>query len=201
MPRRNILSLVVAVLTAACVGCSNQSPIIPTTPQSNGSSSGIGTVIAPAGLQPTTETGFYNLYFVENATYQVVSTMPVGVALTLWAQVTDSQGVLAQKGSVAFQVCMRESTYPAWRPSAECESGEATWAHVGTQKIEDHTCPSRPPYSSGFGIPSEIGNLCIAHNPFASKTTAMTVGYNVRYIGQGSGIANGESGAHDVTWE
>jgi hypothetical protein len=182
MPQPNIPGLVVAVFaTTALIACSGTSPAAPSAEPSSLSADGIGVLDAQA------VEGSYTLYLT-TTTGQVVSTLPTeppGTELLLWAQVRDSSGTLATGGRVIFQACMQQRT---WVPSAECESGEAHWTHVATVRVDEGSCLPFAP---------ESGNACLT---FGGMRTPITIGFRYRYIGQGSGIANGVSASQDMTW-
>ena len=91
----------------------------------------------------------------------------------------------AQGGRVAFQICLLKGG-PTLQmvplPSSECDSGgSGNWVNLGT--IEMGTCP-------GLGS----GYACI---DFGTAPSTATVGFRFRYLGQGSGIANGVSDPKD----
>jgi hypothetical protein len=188
MSRSNLTSVIVAVVVAvASVACSRQSPAAPSIPgavPSSATQEGIGAVNA----QPVE--GSYILYLA-NTTGQVVSSLPVAGTgrseLLLWAQVRDSSGSLAPTGTVILEVCRRGGGTSTWRPSAECDSGAASWRHVSTVKVDEGCFPLAP----------ETGNAC---RLFGGMRNPITVGFRYRYIGQGSDIANGVSASQDMTW-
>jgi hypothetical protein len=187
MPRWNIAGLVVAVLaTAALVACSDQPPAAPSAPGAVPSSA---TPEGSGGLIAQAVEGSYTLNLA-NTTGQIVSTLPTtgpGAELLLWAQVRDSSGGLAPGGAVIFEVCRRGGGTSTWRPSAECDSGVASWRHVSTRKVVEGCLPFAP----------EPGNACIT---FGFMPNPITIGFRYRYIGQGTGIANGVSPSKDMTW-
>ena len=181
MTYRNIARLVVAVLaTAALVACSDQSPAAPSTPGAVSSS------VPNAQAAP----GTYTLYLIDNSG-QIISSLPAGspgCELVLWGQVKDSSGAPAQKGTVHFEACMRGGAdVSAWRPSAECDSGVATWRHFANQNVDEGTCSAVTP---------ESGNACIA---YGCRANPITIGFRFKFIGQGA-IANGFSASQDMTW-
>jgi hypothetical protein len=187
MPHRNIAGLVVAILaTAALVACSDQPPAAPSAPSAVPSSA---TLEGSGGLTPQAVGGSYTLNLA-NTTGQIVSTLPtcghIG-ELLLWAQVRDSSGGLAPGGTVILEVCRRGGGTSTWRPSAECDSGAASWLHVSTVKVTEGCFPFAP----------ETGNAC---RVFGCMPTPRTIGFRYRYIGQGTGIANGVSPSKDMTW-
>jgi hypothetical protein len=102
--------------------------------------------------------------------------IPVGVELVLKAHVEDSSGHPAQRGSVIFQDCLVKG-FPA--PSAACVSGSGSWSHIITMSVD-------------INGNAEVDFGFVAH--------PRTIGFRFRYIGQRSGIANGESAPMDVTW-
>jgi hypothetical protein len=175
----------VAVAAVALVACSDQPPAAPSTP------SGVPSTATPedtAAVSTQALPGSYDLFLATTAG-QIVSTLPttgLSSELLLWAQVRDSAGILAQGGIVIFQVCMRRSQTPPWRPSAECDSGAATWSHVSTRRMEPFSCGHAP----------AIGNACIT---FGSMSNPITIGFRYLYRGQGT-IANGVSLSKNMTW-
>ena len=102
--------------------------------------------------------------------------IPVGNELILKAHVEDSSGQPARQGSVIFQDCLVRGE-PA--PSTACVSGPGTWSHIITIPID-------------MNGNAEVDFGFVAH--------PRTIGFRFRYIGQRSGIANGESTPMDVTW-
>jgi uncharacterized membrane protein len=100
MSNRYIAALVVAVLaTATLVACSDQSPAAPSTPGA----------VSSSVLNAQAAEGTYILQLITSGG-QVISSLPAGspgCELSLWAQVRDSSGSLAQRGAVIFQACRR----------------------------------------------------------------------------------------------
>jgi hypothetical protein len=96
--------------------------------------------------------------------------------LVLKAQVEDSSGHPAQRGSVIFQDC-EVMNHPA--PFEKCDSGSGTWSFISTMRVDTN------------------GN---AEVDYGLVSTPETIGFRFRYLGQGSGIANGVSAPMDVTW-
>src|SRR5258708_5100377 len=94
----------------------------------------------------------------------------------LKAHVQDHSGKPAQRGEVIFQDCEVKNS-PG--PSAACDSGSGVWAHVFQMSVD----------ASGNAL-VDYGFISIPE----------TIGFRFRYIGQGSGIANGASKPGDVTW-
>ena len=104
--------------------------------------------------------------------------IPLGTALVLDAQVTDSSGNPAKRGALIFQDCLLNGV-PA--PSIQCDAGSGNWSNIERLRIPD---PSVVGWRIGYGSPS----------------TPTTIGFRFRYLGPGSGIANGISNSMDVTW-
>jgi len=102
--------------------------------------------------------------------------IPVGNELVLNAHVEDSAGQPARRGSVVFQDCEMKNK-PV--PSAACVSGSGTWSHLITLSLDVN------------------GN---AEVDYGAEAHPRTIGFRFRYMGQGSGIANGDSEPMDVTW-
>jgi hypothetical protein len=109
-----------------------------------------------------------------------------GSELILRAFVTElTSGEPAQGGRVAFQICLDRGG-PTLQmvplPSSECGAGgSGNWVNLGGLELE--TCP-------GLGA----GYACLS---FGTAPSSATVGFRFRYIGQGSGIANGVSDPED----
>jgi len=96
--------------------------------------------------------------------------------LVLKAHVEISSGQPAQRGSVIFQDCELKN-HPA--PFEACDSGSGTWSFISTMHVDTN------------------GN---AEVDYGLVSTPTTIGFRFRYLGQGSGIANGVSAPMDVTW-
>jgi hypothetical protein len=182
MPRRKIASPMVALLVAgALVACSDQSPVAPST-----GADGVG----EQSLLSQPVPGTYALSFFKSglepvSSLSVCTEGSVCEELILGAHVEASGGP-AQSGAVIFQYCSYKGLPPNdiaradEAPSAACENGSATWANL-------------PP-----GVPIDIsGN---AYRDFGVVMIPRTVGFRFRYLGQGSGIANGVSASGDFTW-
>jgi hypothetical protein len=183
MSCRALTTLIVAV---ASVACSERSPAAPSPAGAVPSSA---TLEGSGGLTPQAVGGSYTLNLA-NTTGQIVSTLPTcghNGELLLWAQVRDSSGGLAPGGTVILEVCRRGGGSSTLRPSAECDGGAASWSHVSTVKVTEG-CPRLAP---------ETGNAC---RLFGCMPTPRTIGFRFRYIGQGTGIANGVSASQDMTW-
>jgi len=142
------------------------------------------TVLAAQSLQ-----GFYVISFSTTGPVPITTDnqLPVGEELVLTAHVQDSLHNPAQSGSVSFQDCSLKGI-PA--PSHACVSGRGSWTHIITLPVDQN------------------GE---ARVNFGFVSTPRTIGFRFRYIGQGSGIANGESNPTnpldpgvndpgDVTW-
>jgi hypothetical protein len=184
MPRRKLACLIVAVLVAgAFVACSDQSPVAPgATPDGVGNPSLLS--------QPAP--GSYDISFFTSGTGGLVpvNSLPVCTVacpeLILGAHVEDAAGDPAQGGAVIFQYCSLKGLPPNdieradEAPSAACASGLGTWANLGS---------AVPVTASGD-----------AYLDFGFVVIPRTVGFRFRYLGQGSGIANGTSAPEDFTW-
>jgi hypothetical protein len=181
MAFRNLASLAFAVLGAAAfVACSDQSPVIPSA--------------TPDGLRDPSPLsrpipGSYELSFVSGG--QEVSNLPVCTesvcqALGLKASVEDASRVPAQRGTVIFEYCSFKGLPPNdiqradEAPKEACQTGEATWAQLITVKVD------------------ASGNIPVVG--FGVVFIPRTVGFRFRYLGQGSGIANGVSEPENFTW-
>ncbi len=169
MPRHKLARFSFAVIAAvAFVACSDQSPVAPgATPD------GIRDLsLLAQGVQ-----GSYELELFLS-----------GSELILKAHVSELvSGEPAQGGRVIFQVCLLKGG-PTLQmvplPSSECDSGgSGNWVHLAGLQIDAGTCPG---LGSGFA--------CLN---FGIAPSTATVGFRFRYIGQGSGIANGVSDPQD----
>ena len=103
--------------------------------------------------------------------------IPVGgTELALKAHVEDSSGNPAQRGSVNFRDCELKNSVA---PSAACDFGPGTWSHL-----------SQMPVDASGNAEVDVGLF----------STPRTVGFQFKYLGQGSGIANGNSNSMNVSW-
>jgi len=139
--------------------------------------------------------GTYELAFfiVSNGELVSVSSLPActsgGVCeeLILGAHVEEQSSELpAQGGAVSFQYCSYKGLPPNditradEAPTAACDSGLATWNDLRQRSKVNES-------GDAFGF-------------FGIVLIPRTVGFRFRYIGQGSGIANGMSLPRDFTW-
>jgi hypothetical protein len=185
MPRRKLASLMVALFAAgALVACSDQSPVAP-----RAGSDGVG----EQSLLSQSVPGTYELSFFKSSLsgLEPVSSLSVCAVgsvceeLILGAHV-EASGAPAQSGTVIFQYCSYKGLPPNdiaradEAPSAACEDGSAAWANL-------------PPGVS-------VDTLGDAYRDFGVVLIPRTVGFRFRYLGQGSGIANGVSASRDFTW-
>jgi hypothetical protein len=182
MSPRNLVSLAAAVLAAAAfVACADQSPVTPgTTPDG----------LRDPSLLSRPVLGSYELSFGSDDQHE--SSLPVCTEgsvceeLGLKASVKDASGVPAQSGTVIFEYCSFKGLPPNdiqradEAPKEACETGEATWAHLITVRVD----------ASGDIPVVSFGVVFIPR----------TVGFRFRYLGQGSGIANGASEPENFTW-
>ena len=130
------------------------------------------TVLAANGVP-----GSYELSFDTSGPVPLTDNrLPVGQELILKAHVESSPNQPAQRGTVIFQDCELKN-HPA--PSAACDSGSGIWSVVFHLTVD------------------ASGNAAL---DYGSVSTRSTIGFRIRYIGQGSGIANGMSLSADVTW-
>jgi hypothetical protein len=185
MLRRKLACLVVAAFTAgALAACSDQSPVAP--------GAAFDDADTPRLLSQSVP-GTYELSFFKSGLsgLEPVSSLTVCAAgsvceeLILGAHV-EASGVPAQSGTVIFQYCSYKGLPPNdvaradEAPSAACENGSASWANL-------------PP-----GVPVNASGD--AYRDFGLVMIPRTVGFRFRYLGQGSGIANGVSAPEDFTW-
>lgn len=166
MNRRSIPALVFTAVALAA--CSEQLPVSP-----DASPDG-------ARLAAQAAAGTYEVTFHSTGNYAIgdgVTGTLVGNEMGLRANVRDSQGNLATKGSVTFYRCERNK---APQPSATCNTGLGTWTRYHRIRMD----------SSGYP-PTVYGGRC---------TSPTIVGFRFDYEGQGSGIASGASAARDFEW-
>jgi hypothetical protein len=185
MPRRKPSSLMVAVVAAGAIAaCADQSPV---SPRAGSDRAG-----GPSLLSQSVP-GTYQLFFFKNGPTGLVPVSSLSVCivglicdeLILGAHVAAS-GVPAGSGTVIFQYCSYKGLPPNditradEAPSAACDDGSASWANL-------------PP-----GVP--VTGSGDAYRDFGVVRIPRTVGFRFRYLGQGSGIANGVSVSRDFTW-
>ena len=139
---------------------------------------GLGAVVAGSNTTVlAANTGLYELSFDTTGPVPLTNNrLPVGQELVLKAHVEDSSGNPAQRGEVIFQDCEVKNS-PA--PSAACNSGSGVWTHVFQMSVD------------------ASGNASVDYGFISIPDT---IGFRFRYLGQGSGIANGASAPGDVTW-
>jgi hypothetical protein len=144
---------------------------------------GLGAVIVSSNttvLAAPTVSGIYELSFFADTPNGLVpltnNSLPILTELVLKAHIEDGSGHPATRGSVIFQDCSLRGG-PA--PSAVCVSGSGAWSHIITMPVD------------------QFGNASV---DFGFVSNPRTIGFRFRYIGQGSGIANGASAPGDVTW-
>jgi hypothetical protein len=129
--------------------------------------------------------GSYDLAFFSQG--QEVFTLPAGglSQVTLRVHVEDAQNQPATGGTVTFQYCSLKGRPPNdfdradEAPSSACDDGSATWAVLGQAAVDG------------------AGNAEFA---FCCPQVARTVGFRGKYMGKGSGIANGLTDPEDFTW-
>jgi hypothetical protein len=186
MSRFTLASLAAALVGAAWVGCSGQSPVSPTG-LSGDAAARAGGAPAPAGI--------YQLSFnvVRLGVLEPVLTLPVSSEeMILRAFVTDSSGVPVQTGAVTFEYCSykggppNDITRADEAPKEACLTPSATWARLSTVKVDAGSCPR-------LGV----GNAC---RFFGIVRIPRDVGFRFRYAAQRSGIADGVSQPVNFTW-
>jgi hypothetical protein len=173
MGRRNLAGyLAVGGAAFALLACSDQSPVAPTSTD------------LPVFVRTAAASGSFQLSFFANG-LQPVSSLPVFQELILGAHIADGSGAPARGGSVTFQYCSLKGGPPNdisradEAPSAACATRDASWANL----------TSVPVNAAGD-----------AYMNFGFVSIPRTVGFRIKYTGQGSGIANGVSGPSDFTW-
>jgi hypothetical protein len=133
-------------------------------------------VVALAGLGAASP-GLYELSFDTTGPVPLTNnSLPVGQELVLKAHVENGAGQPALRGAVIFEDCEMKNHLA---PSATCDSGPGVWSHIFQIAVD------------------ASGNAAVDYGFLSTPTT---VGFRFRYIGQGSGIANGKSLSADVTW-
>ena len=139
---------------------------------------GLGAVVAGSNTTVlAANTGLYELSFDTTGPVPLTNNrLPVGQELVLKAHVEDSSRNPAKRGSVIFQDC-EVMNHPA--PFEKCNSGSGTWSFISTMSVNTN------------------GN---AEVDYGFISIPDTIGFRFRYLGQGSGIANGASAPGDVTW-
>lgn len=100
-----------------------------------------------------------------------------GLGVVLKAHVEDASNNPAQSGTAIFQYCSLQGD-PA--PSTDCDTGSGSWVHFGM---------------AGF---LASGDALLTFD--LAPPSGTTIGFRFRYIGQGSGIANGVSAPGDHTF-
>jgi hypothetical protein len=177
MGRRNLAGyLAVGGAAFALVACSDQSPVAP-------SASARPTDVAVFARTAAASGSFQLSFFTSGL--QPVSSLPVFEELILGAHVTDGSGAPARGGSVTFQYCSlkggppNDITRADEAPSAACATRDASWANL----------ISVPVNASGD-----------AYMNFGFVSIPRTIGFRIKYTGQGSGIANGVGAPSDFTW-
>ena len=135
-------------------------------------------VAALCGLRAASAVpGLYELSFDTTGPVPITNnSLPVGQELVLKAHVESSAGQPAQRGAVVFQDCELRNHLA---PSATCDTGVGTWSFISQMPVD------------------ASGNAAV---DYGFLSTPITVGFRFRYVGQGSGIANGASHSADATW-
>jgi len=125
-----------------------------------------------------TAPGTYDISFLKE-THQglqsIDSTLNVGEFLVLKAEVRDSSGALAQRGTVTYEYCSLGNVKVQ---SSNCDTGSGRWKRLWSVSVDS--------VGSLFG--------------FGACSTPRTIGFRFRYAGQNSGIADGVSASKDVSW-
>jgi len=189
MSQLTLRGLGLVAISAGFVGCSAQSPASPVSLPD-----GVAGSTAVAARAPAPR-GVYQLSFnvVRFGVLEAVSTLPVlSQEMVLRAFVTDSAGVPVQTGAVTFEYCSYRSGPPNditradEAPKEACETPTASWARLGTVKVDAGSCP-------GLGL----GNAC---QFFGIVRIPRDIGFRFRYAAQRSGIADGISEPTNFTW-
>lgn len=165
-----------AIVVLGCMtvtGCSRESPIAPEASPADVSTQNRA---APQTAAP----GTYEILFLKETRQGLQTvvdfTLNVREFLVLKSQITDSNGVPAQEGTVTYEYCERQNVKV---PSAECESGAGRWKRHMSMSVDP------------------VGSLA----GFGSCSTPRTIGFRFRFDGLNGPIASGVSAARDVSWE
>jgi hypothetical protein len=184
MRRTTLAPIVLALISAASVACS-RSPVSPTAVARQAENDGTPMIAESSSAEARAMSGSYQLQFLDSS-LQPITVLPVSDGeLILGAHVTDGAGNPAQGGRVIFEYCSlkgappHDITRPDEAPLSACADGSATWASL-----------------AGIDV-NQAGN---AYLDFGVVLIPRTVGFRYRYLGQGSGVANGVSSPADFTW-
>jgi hypothetical protein len=174
MSCRNLGAFVIAVFPfMAVAACSRESPVAP-----NALPIGVSSQ-STAATQPV-DAGTYEILFLKSTRQGLEPvlnfTLNVREYLVLKSQIRDNLGVLAEDGVVTYEYCARQKVKVR---SSECDSGQATWTRLISMPVDP------------------VGSLA----GFGSCSTPRTIGFRVRFNGQGGRIASGMSASQDVSWE
>jgi hypothetical protein len=165
--------MILAVLAAMSgAACSQASPVAPEA-----------SFAAYANRQETIPTlaasGTYEIFFLKSTRYGlqpvVDFTLNVGEYLVLMSEIKDSNGVLAEVGTVTYEYCEKQNVK---MQSSECDSGRGRWTRLMSVPVDP-----------------------IARVGFGTCSTPRTIGFRVRYNGQGKDIPSGVSASRDVSWQ
>ena len=173
MSRDYACSMILTVLVATSgAACSQGSPVAPDASFASHSSrqETIATSDAP---------GTYEIFFLKSSIYGLQPvldfTLNVGEHLALMSEIRDSNGVRVLVGTVTYEYCEKQNVKV---PSSECDSGSGRWTRFWSMPVDP------------------IGSRLA----FGTCSTPRTIGFRVRYNGQGGGIASGVSAPRDVSW-
>jgi hypothetical protein len=170
----SISQIVIAVISLISgTACSRESPVAPGGLPA--SVSGQNQASAQTGAPGTYEISFLR-ETLQGLQPVLNYTLNVGEVLVLKSQITDSNGVPAEDGTVTYEYCERRNVRVS---SAECESGRGRWTRLMSMPVD------------------QFGSLV----NFGSCSTPRTIGFRVRFNGQASGLASGVSAARDVFWQ
>lgn len=158
-------SLVSLVLIAGAAACAERAPVAPEP------------TVELLGAPPLAGRGAAGNYALEFVTtgYVVVTSLPVGKELGLWARVTDASGAPVTAGGVTFQYCAAHGQ-PA--PLAACQGGSGRWTNHMTTRL----------YNGEI-----FASWGTCHTP-------RTIGFRFQYTSKGSSVADGTSAARDFTF-
>ena len=170
MFRLQLARVVVLLVGASAVACSERSPVAP-EPQAP-------PALQPLSIQAQSVEGRYALSFRPTGT---------GLGVILAGHVTGLvSGAPAESGTATFQFCALGKTP---RPRADCDSGSGHWVRWGS-------APIIPAPSTDIGFALMTYDLA----PTAGTTIGFRFRYSGRSRGGSSGIADGVSPSADHTF-
>jgi hypothetical protein len=174
MSRDYACSMILAALAATSgAACSQGSPVAPEASFAVHSN-------RQETIATTTASGTYEIFFLKSTLHGLEPlqdfTLNVREYLVLMSEIRDSNGVRVEVGTVTYEYCEKQNVKVQ---SSECDSGRGRWTRLLSMSVD--------PIGSRAG--------------FGTCSTPRTIGFRVRYNGQGSDIASGVSASRDVSWQ